>query len=135
MNTSTRTLDLSGVILADGSSDRHVFASGTALACGRAIVVFGGGDPLHVAWQPNWVTATDGMLGLNNTSDTATVSSPDGQTTLAEVVYPDLGAEEDEAIVRQIELDSSAASIEHSTHPQAGGRPFSPGTRVDGTSF
>ena len=29
VNTSTRTLDLSGVILADGSSDRHVFASGT----------------------------------------------------------------------------------------------------------
>jgi hypothetical protein len=133
VNTSTSTLDLSGVMLDDGVQNRHVFAAGTMLGCARPLVIFGGGDPMDPAWQATWVLASGNMLGLNNTTDTVTLLDPNG-TMITTVTYPDAG-NVDQAITRMTDLDPNAPFIGHTTHPQAGGRFFSPGTRIDGTPF
>jgi 5'-nucleotidase len=126
VNASTSTLDLTGVLINDAVNNRHVFAS-TTLGCGDSIVVFGGGTAAQ------WTTASGGLLGLNNGGDTVTILDATGTVTLAEVIYA--GGDINQSTVRQTEGDANAAFIDHSTHPQAGGRFWSPGTRVDGTPF
>jgi 5'-nucleotidase len=133
VNLSGDILDLSGVVLSDALSVRHTFAG--RLQCRSAIVVFGGGSPMHPAWRSSWVVASNRALNLNNTGDTISLgSSAASPTDLATVTYGGV-AGNDESIVREFELDASSAFIRHSAHANAGGRRFSPGTRVDGTRF
>jgi hypothetical protein len=134
-NVSTSRLDLSGVVVSDSVMVRHTFATGTAVDCGKVIVVFGGGDPrTDTNWKPNWVPSTTGDLSLNNNGDTVNVGSntaqPSDITSYTYGVEGGMG----QSIVRTVEL-TATPFILHSTHPMAGGRLFSPGTRVDGTPF
>src|SRR5262249_6266284 len=45
LNNSNTPVDLSGVILADATSNRFTIPPNTTLAGGRAVVIFGGGNP------------------------------------------------------------------------------------------
>ncbi|ATB30143.1 hypothetical protein MEBOL_003598 [Melittangium boletus DSM 14713] len=78
VNTGGASADLSGWTLSDASSVRHTFPSGTSLAAGKAIVVFGGAS--GIGGTPNAVAASTGQLNLSNSGDTVTLKSSAGST-------------------------------------------------------
>ncbi len=142
VNASPAPIDLGGATLADGNGVRHTFAPLT-LRPGEAVVVFAAGTPTFdgsnpAAWcaRPatvvNFVTASSGSLGLNNTGDTVTLLDAGG-AQLGQMTY---GAEggSDESLVLSTEGDPSSAYIQHTTAPASMGE-FSPGRRADGTAF
>ena len=77
------------------------------------------------------MTASSGLLGLNNGGDTITLKTPGGGSELLSVTYD--GAVQDEAMSRS--PDGSGEFVAHSASGGAEGRLFSPGTRVDGGDF
>ena len=138
VNTSTSVLDLSGVVVSDFVGIRHVFTAGTYLACGHAIVVFGGGDPTASTWGANWVvaqSATLDTLGLNNDGDVITLGSSELVTDdLGVYDYTGLGAssQDDQSWVAQPEATAGVTTYAlHSDAPGANRPPFSPARRVD----
>jgi hypothetical protein len=132
INVSVAPLDLTGVAISDSVGVRHRFGP-TRLGCGQAVVVFGGGDPLHVAWQPNWTVASEGTLGFNNSGDRIDLGMGGGGE-LGGVVFGS-EADADQSMVRTIEMDGASPMVRHTSVPAAGGRRFSPGVRTDGTNF
>lgn len=85
LNRGTGSAAIGGWTLSDGSSTRHVFAAGTTLAPGQAIVVFGAasGIPGGLA---NAVASSTGSLGLSNSGDTVTLRSG-GSTVVGAFSY------------------------------------------------
>src|SRR5207237_10928777 len=45
LNNSSAAVDISGVIVADATSNGFAFPANTTIAAGRAVVIFGGGSP------------------------------------------------------------------------------------------
>lgn len=154
INHSDAPVDLSQLILADAASDRFTFPVGTVLAPRRAAVVFGGARaagaaPLPGAAFGDALIFAAGSLGLNDGGDRVTLkyklpgaTSSAAATIVDEVVFGNqvVAAPRDESLTRYPEatpVPSGAARwFGHSSaHPSAGGRRYSPGTRVDGTVF
>lgn len=134
-NISNAALLLQGVTITDpGSGLRHTFGPRT-LECGQVVVVFGGGDPQHANWQASWVVASNGSLAMNNTGDEIRLGLASGAPDALGVTSYGSAANNDESLVRQPELDPTAAFVRHLSAPGAGTRRMSPGTRVDGTAF
>src|SRR5690606_5833203 len=77
VNVGDGAANLSGWTLSDGSSVRHVFAGGTSLAPGAAIVVFGAssGIPSGVG---NAIGASTGGLSLANGGDAVLLDDAGG---------------------------------------------------------
>jgi hypothetical protein len=132
INVSAAPLDLTGVAISDSVGVRHRFGP-TRLGCGQAVVVFGGGDPIHAAWQPNWTVASEGTLGFNNSGDRIDLGMGGGGE-LGGVVFGS-EADADQSMVRSIEMDAASPMVRHTSVPSAGGRRFSPGVRTDGSNF
>lgn len=142
VNAGAVDVDLSNGTINDGFGLRHVFPAGTVLAPGQAVVVFGGGTPTFDGTSPSteaWCqalpgvllqTASTGTLGLNNTGDTVTVS--DANAVLLDTYAYGAEGGNDNALVRQPELDATAVMVEHDT---LGFGAWSPGTSVDGVAF
>ncbi|HVG30258.1 MAG TPA: lamin tail domain-containing protein, partial [Pyrinomonadaceae bacterium] len=89
-NNSSAALDLSGVVVADSSSNRFTFPAGTTLAAGQAVVIFGGGSPAaHDPVFGGALVFTTSSLGLNDGGDTVNVKlpSPGGDTLIATQSY------------------------------------------------
>jgi len=130
VNVSGATLDMTGVTLSDAMNVRHTFPA-SALSCGRAVVVFGGGTAGGPGWQPSWVVASTSNLSINNAGDTMSLGTMASPTSLATVTF---GAEiaNDTSLVRQPELSPSGALVEHLSVSTAR---FSPGTRANGSRF
>ncbi|MEE4001316.1 lamin tail domain-containing protein [Tenacibaculum sp. FZY0031] len=127
-NISGVDLDLSGWILADAVSDRHVFPNTTILPANEAIVIFGGGTPITV---PGLVqVASSGILGLNNGGDSVIIKNNSGNVVLTETYG---AAGNNQSIARN--EDFTGSFIEHSTitsNPVL----FSPGrNNTDNTPF
>jgi|GEM_PF-1209188 len=131
LNVSEEDFDLSDYEVHDGVGLRHVFSPGTLLAAGRAIVVFGGGEPAGSFGGSLIQTASSGFLGLNNGGDTISLKTPGGGSTLLEVTYD--GGVLDQSMSR--DPDGSGSFVAHSASNGGGGSLFSPGTRVDGGDF
>ena len=140
LNNSNASVDVSGVIVADGTSNRFTFAPNTTLAAGRAVVIFGGGSPpVNDPAFGGALIEKASSLGLGNTSDTVTVKLPVSGTevVIATQTYGPEGGN-DQSLTRSpdAEVGSSGGSfVTHSTATNAAGRVFSPGTRADGTPF
>ncbi|WP_075343957.1 lamin tail domain-containing protein [Tenacibaculum agarivorans] len=101
-NISGGPLDISGWVLADGASDRHVFPNGTIIPADETIVVFGGGTPVTV---PGLVqTASTGSLGLNNTGDTITIKDESNNNIIV-LTYGSAGS--NQSIARNPDLTGS----------------------------
>ena len=64
VNTGTVAANLSGWTISDALSVRHTFASGTLLAPGAVLVVFGGAAGIPAGFTPA-VAASTGQLNLN----------------------------------------------------------------------
>jgi uncharacterized repeat protein (TIGR01451 family) len=147
LNNSNAPVDISGVIIADATSNRFTIPENTTLAAGRALVIFGGGtsptsDP---AFGGALVLAVpgSGTLSLNDTGDTVNVKLNFGGSdhSIASVTYGGTGnpaAPSDQSLTRSpdAELGTTGGSfVAHTTATNAAGRTFSPGTRADGTPF
>jgi uncharacterized protein (TIGR03437 family) len=146
LNDSDAPLDLSGLVIADATSNRFTFPAATALAAGRAVVVFGGGSP--PARDPAFGGALVFVavsLGLNDGGDTLAVKLPaaGGDRLVASQSYGSVfteapAAPTNQSITRSPDAEAGAAGggfVAHTTAARAAGRAFSPGTRADGTPF
>lgn len=117
---------------------RHTFAAGTTLPAGDAIVVFGGGiidatNPLFGGAQV--VKASTAGLSLTNGGLTILVHDA-ADNLVTQVTYggtTGLEGDEDQSLTRS--PDITGGFVLHTAATGAGGRRFSPGTRVDGSPF
>jgi hypothetical protein len=131
VNTGTSDLDISGWTIEDGFGTRHTFSESTILKPKQAVVVFGGGSLNGEFGDALAYIASDGPLGLNNGGDTITLKDSEGST----IVTYSYGSEggNDVAITRSPDLTGAFTS--HSTADTDDGSDFSPGTKLDGTTF
>jgi uncharacterized protein (TIGR03437 family) len=144
VNTTERDLDLSGYQLqtrgpsATTDSVRHRFVGGTILPAGTALVVFGGGSFNQA--DDNFggaqiLKASTGGLSLLNSGGVITLRD----SAVAVVTSTNYGsstaspADRNESLTRS--PDVTGNFLLHQMASGSNGRLFSPGTRVDGTSF
>jgi cysteine-rich repeat protein len=139
VNVSTKTLDLTGVQLFDGTATaRHIFKAtdttgSMTLAPGKAVVVWGGGAP-NCPGVTNWFVAnsTSHQLGLNNDTDTITLKSADASpVVLATTSYTTSTA------LISANLNPDLTGTTYALHNTITGHVgnFSPGLKSDGTAF
>lgn len=113
VNATDANVVLDGWTIADGFSTRHTFPAGTSLDPGAAIIIFGGGDDTSFVGASQ--LASGGSLGLNNGSDTITLS--DSFATVIDVVsYTATTA--GTSTVRDTET-TSGTFVDHNTLPSA----------------
>ncbi|PKN54415.1 MAG: hypothetical protein CVU56_26730 [Deltaproteobacteria bacterium HGW-Deltaproteobacteria-14] len=129
VNMGLAPADLTGWRLGDAASDsRHVFAAGTTLAPGQALVIFDRGDHSAVA---NSVNASTESLSLNNSSETVTLYDADGIVVDA-VTWA--STSDGVALNRAADGDPAAAFVNHDLAAGATAA-TSPGLRVDGGAW
>jgi hypothetical protein len=147
LNNSNAPVDISGIIIADATSNRFTVPANTTLAAGRALLIFGGGTPpvSDPAFGGALILAVSGSgtLSLNDSGDTVNVKLNFGGSDhlIASVTYGGTGnpvAPSDQSLTRSPDAEigtTGGAFVAHSTATNAAGRTFSPGTRADGTPF
>jgi hypothetical protein len=128
VNSGGVAVDLSGWTIADAVQVRHVFAAGTVLGAGRAIVVFGdtAGIPSGLS---NAVAASSHTLSLSNSGDTVTLASPTG--TVDSFTYA-AGQPDGVSLNRSPDGSATGGFVLHNTLVTA---PRSPGVRATGAAF
>ncbi|MBN1206894.1 MAG: lamin tail domain-containing protein [Myxococcaceae bacterium] len=133
VNTGSTAVDLSGWTISDASSVRHTFASGSSVAAGGAVVVFGGasGIPSGLA---NAVAASTGSLGLSNSGDTVTVKNAAGTVVDTATLSSGVSGTDGVSANRSPDVSSSGSFALHTSLSGAVGS-SSPGTKADGTAF
>ena len=128
VNAGATAADLSGCTLSDAAGVRHVFAPGTTLAPGKAVVVFGGATGI-----PGGVTAiaaSTGTLSLNNTGDTVSVAcgaALDSFTYTTALTMADAVS-----MNRDPDADAIGSFVPHT---ELAASSASPGRRANGASF
>lgn len=130
VNVSNKTLDLTGVTIADSVVTRHTFAT-TTLAPGAAVVVWGAGTPA-CAGVDSFAVASSGQLGLNDDGDTITVATGGASPTpLVTVTYA--------AVTLNVSsnLSPELTGTSYVLHTAVSGAvgPYSPGRRANGAAF
>lgn len=130
-------LDISGYKVFDATalsnnSPRHTFPAGTIVPANKSIVLFGGGTPTGNFGGSLVQTASGGQLNISNAGDVVTVQNASGTVILTLDIAP-LSANPDESYSRNPDL--SGEFVQHSTIPAANGALFSPGRKVNGSSF
>lgn len=131
VNNATSSVDMSGWTLSDDAGVRHIFPTGSIVQAGHAAVVFGGGSPIGDFGAALVQTASSGGLGLDDSGDTITLN--DGAADQDVVSYGSQ-ASDNQSITRDPDV-SGGAFVKHTTASNAAGAAFSPGTRIDGSSF
>jgi len=144
VNSTSRDIDISGYQLLARSSAaasdtlRHTFAAGTIVAARTAVVIFGGGAPNPsdpVFGGALILKASTGGLSLSNTGGIVTVR--DGSGAVANIFEyggaTGLSGGANQSLTRSPDITGTFTG--HGPATGAGGRVFSPGTRVDGTPF
>ena len=132
VNISGAPLDVSGWSIADGAAQRHTFPANTVLADQCGVVIFGGGSPTGAFGGTIVQTASSGALGLNNGGDTITVN--DGNGDIVVVGYGGEGGS-DESLTLDPDVTGALPYVQHESANGSGGTSYSPGTRIDGTTF
>ncbi|PYS73846.1 MAG: hypothetical protein DMF73_04895, partial [Acidobacteria bacterium] len=144
LNNSSNSVDLSGIVVADATSNRFTFPARTTLAAGRAVVIFGGGNPpVNDPAFGGALIFTASSLSLNDTGDTVNVKLvvAGSDVIIATQTYggsSGVAAASDQALTRSADAETGSSGgsfVAHNTARNANGRTFSPGTRADGTPF
>lgn len=136
INTGSQPLDVSGWKVYDASAlssgtPRHVFPAGSVIPSGKALVLFGGGTPSGSFGGAVVQTTTTGAMNLNNAGDVLTVTDAQDSVMLTFDVTP-YSDNPNESYTRS--PDITGEFVQHST-VGSGSLLFSPGTRLDGSSF
>jgi endonuclease/exonuclease/phosphatase family metal-dependent hydrolase len=130
VNTGSAAADLSGWTLADATGTRHTFASGTSLAAGKAIVVFGAaaGIPSGVT---NAVAASTAQLNLSNSGDTVTLKTSAGATSDTVTYSSSLSGTDGVSFNRSPDVTGTSFAL----HTSVSGTASSAGKRANGTAY
>ncbi|RYZ42090.1 MAG: endonuclease [Myxococcaceae bacterium] len=128
-NAGPAPVDLSRWSLWDALSSRHIFAPGTTLAPGRALVVYGGATAFP-SGTPDTVAASSGTLSLNNDRDTVQLRRNDGGVV---DTYAYVNPADNVSDNRSPDLTPDAGFVRHNT--LSPGLTSSPGRRADGGAF
>ncbi|MEN0066730.1 MAG: lamin tail domain-containing protein [Myxococcota bacterium] len=134
VNTSGGVLDVSNYAIWDTEAwvsgvPRHVIPAGTVLEDGGVLVVFGGGTPSGAFGGAQVQTTTTGAINLNNSGDLLRITDDAGLIVLQFDVEP-LSNNPNESYTRNPDLTG-----DFEQHAANSDLLFSPGTRVDGSSF
>jgi len=146
LNYSQSPVDISGVVVTDATAKRFTFPPGTILAAGSPLVIFGGGSPPRD--DPAFGNSglfTAASLGLNDAGDVVSLKLPvgDAEVTITSQSYDTATAgappaPRDQSLTRSPDAalgSTGGALIAHTLATNAATRPYSPGTRADGTPF
>ena len=125
-------LDISGYTISDASQLRHTFPAGTIIPKNGVLLVFGGGNPTGDFGGAIVQTASEGQINMSNSGDLVTIKDASGTTILTFDVEP-LSNNPDESYTRNPDL--TGEFVQHDSVAEANGALFSPGTKVDGSSF
>jgi hypothetical protein len=131
VNISSKSMDLSGWIVQDGIRDRFTFPVGTVLKAGCGLVLFGGEVGIDII--EGSLVFSAGSLGLNNDGDTVILRDLNDSLIL-EYQYGSEGGK-DQSLTRYPDLVGELPLVLHGEIQTAEGRLFSPGTKIDGSSF
>ncbi|WP_224250002.1 lamin tail domain-containing protein [Hyalangium gracile] len=131
VNPGSTTVDLSGWTVSDAAGLRHTFPSGSSLAAGKAVVIFGGAAGIP-AGLTNAVAASTGSLNLSNSSETVTVKNSAG-TTVATATFGSTVTGTDGVSANRSPDGSSSGTFV--LHTSVGGTASSPGKRANGTAY
>lgn len=129
VNTGGTAADLGGWTLSDSVGIRHVFATGTALAPGKALVVYGGAAALPAGTSA--VVASTGGLSLSNSGDSVTLRDAAGAQVDGFTYSAALAAVDGVSMNRSPDADPTGAFV---LHTQLGGA-ASPGKHANGAGF
>jgi len=125
-------LDISGYTISDAASVRHTFPAGTIIPVNGVLVVFGGGSPTGNFGGALVQIASEGQLNMSNSGDLVTLADPSGAVVLTFDVEP-LSNNPNESYTRNPDLTGEFE--QHTGITETNGTLFSPGTKLDGTSF
>jgi hypothetical protein len=125
-------IDISGYTVSDESQVRHTFPAGTILGVNKVLVLFGGGSPTGSFDGAIVQTASEGLLNISNAGDIVTMRDTNGNVKVVFDTYP-LSGNPDESYTRNPDLTGDFT--QHASIPEANGRLFSPGSKLDGSSF
>lgn len=131
VNVGGTSIDLSKWTLSDATSVRHTFASGTTLAAGKALVVYGGASAIP-SGMSNAVAASTGALSLNNTSDTVTLKNAQAGTVDSYAYASSLASVDGVSMNRSPDATAGAGFV---LHTSVSSLSSSPGKRANGTAF
>ena len=126
-------LDLSGYTISDADEVRHIFPQNTIVPVNGVIVVFGGGNPNGDFGGAIVQTASESVINMNNAGDFVTIADPNGNPVLTFDVEP-LSNNPNESYTRNPDLTGDFVQHDQDI-PEANGALFSPGTKIDGSSF
>ena len=133
VNNSQNSIDLGGWSLGDFSETRHTFPSGSVILPGCGVVIFGGGEPDGSFGNSLVQVASSGKLSLTDSWEVVSLYN----TSAAEVSSYTYGEEgnDNQSITRVPDITGEAPLVKHSIAPGSNGSLFSPGTKIDGSSF
>ena len=134
INLSTQAVDLSGYKIYDetalaSGTPRHVIADGTIIPSGAALVIFGGGTPTGDFGGAIIQTSTTGNMNMSNAGDVMTITDTMDQVVLTFDIEP-LSNNPNESYTRNPDITG-----DFEQHSASSPLLFSPGTRIDGSSF
>jgi uncharacterized protein (TIGR03437 family) len=144
LNNSGQPVDISGVVIADTTSNRYTFPPNTTLPSGRSVIVFGGGSaPLNDPAFGGSFVVTANSLGLNDNGDSIQLKLPLGGSdfTIAFVSFgagTPIPAPSNQSFTRSPDTEINQVGgnfVAHTESLDASGRAYSPGTRSNGTPF
>jgi hypothetical protein len=133
VNAGSSDLDISGWKIYDQVTSfdplRHIFAPGTVLNAGGAIVVFGGGNPQGIfgGSQVQLASQASQGLGLTNSGDAIIIRNSNGETVLE---FPYGGQVRAQSVTKNPDITGA-----YGPHPTLVDKEISPGTKVDGSPF
>ena len=131
VNVGGTSISIAGWTISDGSGVRHTFASGTSLAAGKAIVVFGGASAIPSGLS-NAVAASTGALGLGNSGDQVIVKNGSG-ATITSYTYPSsLSGTDGVSMNRSPDASATGSWVLHTAISTLSS---SAGKRASGTAF
>ena len=135
VNSSANALDISGYKIFDSTmllanTPNHVFPDSTIVAPGQAVVVFGGGNPTGNFGGALVMVASNHVLNLNNSSD-GMILKDNNDSILIFFDVTILSNNPNESYTKFPDLYGDF--IQH--NDANAGILFSPGTKVDGSSF
>ena len=131
-NSSADPLDISGYTISDADELRHTFPEGTIIPSNGVLVVFGSGNPTGDFGGAIVQTASGGRINMNNSGDFVTVRDTEDNAVLTFDVTP-LDSNPNESYTRNPDLFGDF--VLHSSIPETNATLYSPGTKLDGSSF
>jgi endonuclease/exonuclease/phosphatase family metal-dependent hydrolase len=131
VNSGTAAVDLSGWTVSDGVGVRHTFASGTSLAAGASLAVFGGSAGIP-SGLTNAVGASTGTLGLGNSGDTVSLRNASSTVVDSYTYASSLSSTDAVSMNRSPDASRTGSFVLHTTLSSLGS---SAGKRASGASF